>query len=177
MWHLCAGCRQPLSDSGSLLKCKFCDTGFQIGPFKARPCLTRYHDGCVRIGLPFTTRLPKDGGLSLPKDAACFSHFICEACTVRSVTKREIARCASDTVLLMLERARIVDTANQWSKGTLTTYQSKFRIIREFEESFGFSFLLPAGLSHPPNGPSIRLMWVQERYSLIHPSGERRRPP
>jgi hypothetical protein len=74
----------------------------------------------------------------------------------------------------MLERARIVDTANQWSKGTLTTYQSRFRIIREFEESFVFSVLLPAGLSHPPNGPSIRLMWVQEQYSL-YPSEWRKK--
>jgi hypothetical protein len=169
MRHSCAGCRKPLPKLRSLLSYTFCDTGFQIGPFTARPCLTRYHaEGCIRIGLPVLTRLPKDGGMTLPKDTACFSHFICEACTVPLVLKRELAHHASDTVLLMLDRARLfrarlVDTANQWSKGTLTTYQSKFCVIRDFEESFSIPVLIPAGLSHPPNNsPSIRLMWVQE---------------
>jgi hypothetical protein len=66
----------------------------------------------------------------------------------------------------MLERARLIDTANQWAKGTLTTYQSKFRVISDFERSFRLPVLQPTGLRYPPNGPAIRLMWVQERYSL-----------
>jgi hypothetical protein len=66
----------------------------------------------------------------------------------------------------MLERALLIVTANQWAKGTLTTYQSKFRVISDFERSFRLPVLQPTGLRYPSNGPAIRLMWVQERYSL-----------
>jgi hypothetical protein len=66
----------------------------------------------------------------------------------------------------MLERARIVDTSNHWAYGTLQTYNSKFNVIRDFEAAFLVSVLPHTPLSHPPCGPSIRLMWAQERYSL-----------
>jgi hypothetical protein len=67
----------------------------------------------------------------------------------------------------MLERARsLVDTSNNWSKNTLKTYKSKFNILRDFERDLHVRVMphLPPG--HPPNGPAIRLMWAQERYSL-----------
>jgi hypothetical protein len=69
-------------------------------------------------------------------------------------------------VLLLLERARLVDTANKWAKGTLKAYQSKYNIITNFVSGFGVPVLPTTQLDHPPNGPSIRLMWAQERYSL-----------
>jgi hypothetical protein len=40
-----------------------------------------------------------------PKDIAAYAHFICEACTVRSVLGRELSLYPADTVLVMLERA------------------------------------------------------------------------
>jgi hypothetical protein len=81
------------------------------------------------MGLPFVTRLPKAGGMYCPRDLAAYAQFICEACTVRSVLKRELLLYPSDTVLLMLERARLIDLTNHWARGTLKAYQSKFSIL------------------------------------------------
>lgn len=118
------------------------------------------------MGLPFTTRLAKSAGLYCPKDCANWVHFICEACTVRAVTQREIAPTALDAVYLMLERARLIDTANHWARGTLATYQSKYRIITDFERDLKLPVLQATKLTVPPHGPAIRMMWAQERYSL-----------
>jgi hypothetical protein len=132
----------------------------------ARPCCTRYHVGCIRIGVPFVTRLSNERGLFYPKDFVGQQQFICEACTVRSVRLEEIGFRAVDTVCLMLERARLVDTANKWSAGTLKAYQSKYNVIAEFERDFHIRVLPPTIPPYPPNGPAIHLMWAQERYSL-----------
>jgi hypothetical protein len=71
------------------------------------------------MGLPFVTRLPKDSGMHCPRDLAAFAHFICEACTVRSVLKQELLLYRNDTVLLMLERAWLINLTNHWARGTL----------------------------------------------------------
>jgi hypothetical protein len=126
------------------------------------------------MGAPFTTRLSKEEGLFCPKDFANQQQFICEACTVRSVIKTELGWGPHHTVLLMLERVHLVDTANRWAKGTLKTYQSKYNIITDFVAEFGVSVLPITKLGHPPNGPAIRLMWAQERYSL-YPAEWRRK--
>jgi hypothetical protein len=148
-------------------RCQFCDSGFQKDDFHARPCHTRYHVGCIRMGSPFTTRLPKDAGLYCPKDLATQIQFICEACTVRSVRgKKLLSRGPKDTVLLMLERARLVDTSNNWSSGTLKAYQSKYNVIDAFERDLDVEVLPKTTPTYPPDGPAIRLMWAQERYSL-----------
>jgi hypothetical protein len=112
--------------------------------------------------------------MQCPKDYANWKHFICEACTVRAVVQRELTWRATDFVLLMLERARIIDSANHWAVGTLKTYQSKFNVIGDFEKAFGVPVLPPTMAEAPPNGPDIRLMWVQERYSL-YPSEWRKK--
>jgi hypothetical protein len=44
----------------------------------------------IRMGVPFTTRLSNDGGMHCPKDLTAQIHFICEACTVRSVLGAEL---------------------------------------------------------------------------------------
>jgi hypothetical protein len=66
----------------------------------------------------------------------------------------------------MLERARMVDTSNNWSKNTLKTYKSKFNILKDFERDLEVQALPFTPPAHPPNGPAIRHMWAQERYSL-----------
>jgi hypothetical protein len=76
----------------------------------------------------------------------------------------------------MLERARIVDTTNHWAYGTMKAYTSKFNVIQAFETDFSVSVLPHTPLLHPPCGPSIRLMWAQERYSL-YPARWRRHSP
>jgi hypothetical protein len=172
--HLCAGCQQPLNLQQAQFCCRFCDSGFRTDAAWMRPCLTCYHPDCIRLGLPFTTRLPKHGGMDCPHDLAALTHYICEACLVRSVLGRELSRAPADLVLLMLERARFVDLTNHWARGTLRTYQSKFNVLRDFEASFNVPILTPSPLTRPPHSNAIKLMWAQERYSL-YPSEWRRR--
>jgi hypothetical protein len=77
------------------------------------------------MGIPFRTRLFKGKGLYCPKDLANQHQFICEACVVRAVDLDELGFTPRDIVLLMLERARIIDTSDKWAAGTLKAYQSK----------------------------------------------------
>jgi hypothetical protein len=119
--HLCAGCWKPLTTTDLTYSCQFCDTGFQVEGFKARPCRTRYHVGCISVGPPFLTRLQARKGLFCPRDLARQRHFVCEACTVRAVRKEELGFFAWDFALLMLERMRMVDISNKWAASTLKT--------------------------------------------------------
>jgi hypothetical protein len=164
--NLCAGCRLPLGRTEAQFCCQFCDSGFVLDGTSLRPCRTRYHPHCLRIGLPFRSRLAKDAGLRCPKGAELWDNFICEACTVRSVRRRELTRTSEDKVLLMLERARLIDLTNHWATGTMKTYSSKYRILRAFEHDLDLSVLDVTPISAPPNGPAIKLMWAQERYAL-----------
>jgi hypothetical protein len=118
------------------------------------------------MGTPFTTRLSDEEGLFCPQDLASQQRFICEACTVRSVRLEELGFRPLDFVSLMLERARMIDTTNNWLKGTLRTYKSKFNVLMEFERDLQVRVAPFTPPPHPPNGPAIRLMWAQERYSL-----------
>jgi hypothetical protein len=82
------------------------------------------------------------------------------------VRQHELTRRPQDVVLLMLDRARLIDMAGHWAPGTLKTYQSKWRVIRAFEADFDLTCLTNSPVASPPHGPVIRLMWAQERYSL-----------
>jgi hypothetical protein len=121
---------------------------------------------CYRAGFPFKTRLLANGGLNIPSGIHEWPHFICEACTVRSVVDRELSWSAQDTALLMFERVRTLDMLHKWAPGTHRTYHSKIRVFRGFERDLGVLVLPLTPLLRPPNGPSIPLMWAQERYSL-----------
>jgi hypothetical protein len=134
-----------------------------------RPCRSAYHTSCFRAGPPFTTRRQAGAGLQLPS-ISDWPNFICEACTVRRVTGRELL--PADRLLLMLERMRLLDMIAYWGKNTHTTYQSKLRVIRRFEQQFDLDILRPTPLLRPPDGPDIPLMWCQEAYSL-RPSTKR----
>jgi hypothetical protein len=110
------------------------------------------------MGLPFRTRLAKEKGLYSPKDLANQQQFICEACTVRAVDLDELGHTPRDTVLLMLERARMIDTANKWAPGTLKSYQSKYNVVAAFERDLQVQVLPVTRPKYPPHGPAIRLM-------------------
>jgi hypothetical protein len=66
----------------------------------------------------------------------------------------------------MLERARLVDTSNNWSKGTLRTYKSKFNVLRDFKRDLHVRVIPFTPPTHASNGPAIHLMWAQERHAL-----------
>jgi len=130
------------------------------------------------VGEPFRTRLAKDKGLSFPK-VTIVPNFVCEACTVRAVLRRELMRTTQDRALLMLERMRMIDLACAWDPKTLTSYQAYLRRIKRFEQGYGVTALVATRLERPPVSPSIPLMWIQQQYALETPrnthavSGER----
>lgn len=138
------------------------------------PCHTSYHAECIRVGLPFTTRLKKGAGLCFPK-VRHWGTFVCELCTVRDVVRREL-HCATDISLLRLERMRLIDTANAWAAGTHSQYQGKLSIIREFESAHNFTVLHQPPLERPPSSIDIPLMWVQESYSPLRRSKKTNSP-
>ena len=160
------GCNDIFRRGDARLTCTFSKQGFD----NMRPCRSSYHISCFRAGPPFTTRRQNGDGLKLPP-ISDWPNFICEACTVRQVTGREIQR-PRDSLLLMLERMRLLDMFAYWSKDTHSTYQGKLKIIRRFESTFQLGILQPTPLLRPPSGPDIPLMWCQEAYSL-RPSTKR----
>lgn len=161
------GCKLPIRHQDARFACCFYSVGFcfEENTAKAVPCFSSYHLGCIRLGSPFRTRLQNSDGLSMPS-APDLPNFICEACTVRAVLDRELQDTPQDRTLLMLERARLVDIAHNWSASTHAKYQGKLRIVRGFERSFGVSILRPTPLERPPRTPAIPIMWVQQQYAL-----------
>jgi hypothetical protein len=137
--------------------------------FKYAPSATRYHNGCCKVGAPFTTRLKKDEGMILPASVAEMKNSICEACTVRSVCHRELEDTKEDETLLRLERMRIIDLASYWSNGTYQQYKTKYKVIRKFELYYQLSIWTPRDMDQLPNDADIPLMWAQEKYALSIP--------
>jgi hypothetical protein len=123
-----------------------------------------YHPECVRVGEPFQTRRDDEGGLQFPAQALP-GLFICEACTVRCVLKREL-RGGRDHHLLSLERMRLLDVAHSWAPGSFKSYQPYLRAVRRFQEDWGVHIIPQPNLRHPPCDPTIPLMWCQEAYGL-----------
>ena len=165
--NCCAGCREQLSLSEDQLTCRFAHSGWNFADttHPVIPCRTRYHLGCLTVGVPFVKRLPNNKGLVLP-GLRDFPGFICEACTVRSVLGRELGAGPKDYALLMLERMRVFDTVNSLAIGTHKAYQQKTRYMREFEAGFGVRLLSCTPVERPPAPKSIPLMWAQQRFSL-----------
>ena len=145
----CAACRQPLYTchrrrKGLILQCAFARRGFS----NFAPCWGVYHASCIKVGPPFRSRRNNKDGLCLPP-VKHWGNFVCEACTVRSVTDRELA--PADKYLMCLERIRLLDIAWSWARGTHWTYQTQFNFIRKFESSFSVPVLSAAPLSLPPS--------------------------
>jgi hypothetical protein len=99
-----------------------------------------------------------------------FPSFICELCTVRSVLNRELVPNTRDTLLLAYERMRMIDTVNSWAVGTHLAYQSKIRVIRQFETTFQVPVLTNTPVERPPSSAAISMMWVQQHYSVRPPA-------
>ena len=154
----CAGCHQPLLNNKSkkgVLLCCFRTTGFD----DFIPCGTGYHISCLSLVSQFRSRRTNNDGLCFPP-VTTWPTFICEACTVQSVTQRELT--TSDHGLLVLERVRMLDTAWAWARGTHRQYQSQFKHIQRFEEEFDVSVLTPHRPVRPPATPDIPLIWCLE---------------
>jgi hypothetical protein len=161
-----------MGPKGNRLQCHFSLRPFPLSPATGEPtmsipCRTRYHVGCFRLTKPFLSRLSAEKGLSLPKGfEEMVPTFICECCTVRAVLQRELNHHHKDTILMMLERMRIIDMAHNWAPGTINTYKGKLNMIKRFENTFGCQILRQPTLVRPPSNESIPLMWTQQHYSL-----------
>jgi hypothetical protein len=137
----------------------------------ARPCGVSYHTECIRAGAPFTTRLPNGRGLSYPRKVP-IPHFICECCQVRALLQRELLRTGRDTVLLMLERMRMIDVVGNWKHSTLAQYAPALRNLQRFEKWSGIPTLTPTRLAHPPVSPVFGLAYAQLRNTIPRPDSD-----
>jgi hypothetical protein len=98
------------------------------------------------------------GGMTCPKDVAAYAHYLCEACVIWSTLERELTFHSANTELLMLERAWFINLTNHWARGTLKTYQSKYKVIQDFGTNLDILMLQPTALVRPPHGEAIKLM-------------------
>ena len=167
--NTCTGCLQPISSQCPQYKCHFYHNGFTSDGISFRPCRVTYHKNCIRAGPPFRSRHPGDKGL-------CFPHleripvFICEACSVRNVLRRELRPTRRDLSLLGLERMRMIDTVNSLAQRTLTQYQSYLRKITQFETLFGCKVVSCPKLPEPPGRDILPTLWCQEWYAVRKPT-------
>ena len=131
---VCSGCLLPIDQKSRYHTCIFQHRGFTIKNTVYPPCNVQYHASCVSIGLPFRTRHFGKGtrGIQFPPCATNLP-FICELCTVRTHLGREIdPYVASDTLLLSLERMRMIDAAHAWAPRTLENACRTLRRIDNF---------------------------------------------
>jgi hypothetical protein len=70
--------------------------------------------------MPFTSRRRDSEDLVFPK-ISMWPTFVCEACTVRGVSDRELTG-PEDRKLLCFERMRLLDMAHSWAEGTHLLY-------------------------------------------------------
>jgi hypothetical protein len=166
---MCVGCHNGIRRTDSQHLCRFAASGFEIDGCHFVPCGTTYHMGCIQVGEPFRSRLPAGRGLSYPRTRIA-PPFICEACTVRAQLGCELQKTGNHLGLLMLERMRLVDQANAWSRGTHQNYQALLGQLSRFEQAYGLTLLESTPLAHPPRHPSIGVMWAQQHYLLRTPT-------
>jgi hypothetical protein len=166
---MCVGCHKGIRRDEPQHLCRFAFTGYQLDGTWFVPCGTTYHMGCIRVGEPFRSRLPEGRGLTYPRTRIA-PPFICEACTVRTQLGSELEKKGQHLGLLMLERMRLIDQANAWSRGTHQNYQALLGKLTRFEQAYGLILLQPTSLAHPPRHPSIGVMWAQQHYLLRTPS-------
>ena len=146
-------------------------TGFAYRGRSFRPCLTRYHLGCIRVGEPFQTRLRKGQGLSYPS-LKHLPPLVCEACTVRVQIGRELVHSPADRSLMALERIRMIDVAHHLAPSTWNTYGTAFNRFNKFEARYpGVSIRRPPPMDHPDDSPAIAAEWCQQEHTLQTPKG------
>ena len=150
-------------------ECMFREKGFEYQGKQYPGCGVFYHVGCITVGPPFRSRYrdPKKG-LSYNPHLVHFP-FICELCTVRANVGRELQPREQDMQLLQLERMRMIDQSNAWSKDTGRAVAGSLRYMHRFLQSHDISGTLLEGtpdITHPPVGSALFMLWAMERYTL-----------
>lgn len=88
-------------------------------------------------------------------------NFTCEACQVRQVLGRELARKCRDIHLLKSERVHILDTIHVWVESALSECWGQHKWMRCFKCLHKVSTLRPTPMKGPPFAPAIPLVWAQ----------------
>ena len=169
----CTGCRIPVYSGKGYHKCMFYNKSFTYKRKVFKPCTVAYHSGCIKVGEPFNTRHYGKGtrGIQYPPCATVLP-FICELCTVRTYLQRELDPLnTKDTLLLMLERMRMIDSAHAWDYKTLQGYCNILKKIDRFFSDYSLPSIhdqlqLPR-LRHPPVDLTIPLSWSMEHYTTF----------
>ena len=174
--NMCVGCSKVFGRGRNEARhtCVFATTGFQINGLRFPPCHSRYHAKCIKVGIPFCTRLKDKRGLSFPHHMS-FPLFVCELCSVQANVGRRLLGIARDLELLLLERVRMIDCANAWAYDTLKVYGSALRWVQKFEDYHRAPVLPLYRIDHPPVTRAIPLAWAELSYSLRkvkHKSGQ-----
>ena len=179
---VCSGCLLPIDAKARHHTCIFQHRGFTIDNKVYPPCNVKYHASCITIGLPFRTRHFGKGtkGIQFPPCATNLP-FICELCTVRTHLGRELdPYITSDTLLLSLERMRMIDAAHYWAPRTL---ENACRTLRRVEKFF-LDCRLPTihqqmqlpSLLHPPQDITIPMFWSMIHYTTFPSSSKGQAP-
>lgn len=146
--------------------CMFHSSGFTLSSRQFRPCGSKYHAGCIRVGPPFTSRLIKGcRGLEYPSKMTAFP-YICESCSVRAILQRELENSAADLKLLSLERMRSIDMAHNWATSTMDGVSRHLAHLNLFGTHHGITICPPPLLQHPSTSPIIPILWAIEDYTL-----------
>lgn len=144
----------------------FASSGFVLPSGRSfDACGVVYHAACVRVGAPFLSRLDPRNSLQLPWCGAQVP-FVCELCTVQAHLGRPLRATTNDLSLLMLERMRMIDMYNGWSRDTLVKYKGKLQYLHNFDLTYGTQILSGTRLPYPPISPAIPLYWAESAYSL-----------
>lgn len=162
----CSGCDRATAGYLKTHVCVFASTGFILDGVSYPPCGTLYHEGCIRVGEPFTSRLPDGKGLSYPS-VLWGMPFICELCSVQANLGRLLrVDNLRDLGLLSLERMRMIDLANYWAKQTMEKNTRAIRAYSSFLRDFDLPPLLTHSVAHPPVDFSITLAWCMLHKSI-----------
>ena len=149
----------------SVYVCEFANSGFPFSRGRALPCGVCYHQECVLAGPPFKTRLSGTNGLQY-RATPFLPWFICECCQVRVLLQREVTKSTRDVSLLMLERMRMVDTANHWRDNTTKVCHRLLRNLQEFTAWSTIPTLVKPALLAPSQSACFGLMYAQLRSSI-----------
>ena len=156
--------------------------GFTIDGQTFEPCMVLYHSKCIKVGQPFRTRhYGKDTrGVQYPPHATNFP-FICELCSTRTQLGRELDPLnVKDTMLLMLERMRMIDTAHAHAVRTTNQMSNILKLVDRFFSGYGLpsihkQLMLPI-IQHPPKNLAITMFWSIALRTAI-PSGHMQSNP
>jgi hypothetical protein len=136
----------------------FREIGYELDGTFLTPCENKYHPECIQVGKTFKTRLARATlGLQYPPAITRFP-FICEACTVRAVLRRELTWTSGSMQLLMLEQMRLIDMVHAWASSTLQGTARYLGRLINLGQKYGINLFPKAPIIQPPRSAVFLLL-------------------